>query len=426
MNTSQIVNRLRNSALFKDSFWALTGSALGRGLSLLATIAIARFLGSDAYGQYGMIKSTLLSIAIFSSFGLGFTATKFIAEIKGKSDEDIHRIHRVCFITTLISAAFIALIVVIIANPLAVWLKDPSMANIFRWSSIAIIINALITTQNGELAGFRAYRLIAKNTTFYGVFTFAISVPAAYFYGLTGAVIALIISLAFNWAINFISLNNLLPSGSWDVKMSDFKRIINFSLPIALQESTYSITSWCGMAIIVKMADYSQLGVYSAASQWSAVMLFIPGSLRNVALSHLSENSSDKKTSMMIVRRLLSVNFVSTFIPFLIIAALSHFISTLYGESYAGLPSVLNICIFTAVVSSLSNVITQDLIAHSKNWYLFWSRLIRDCSALIIAYLLILQESQAAIAFATAWLICQTAYLMVIGIKLKRIYNTKS
>ena len=32
--------RLKSSDLFKDSFWALAGSALGKGLSLLAGIAV--------------------------------------------------------------------------------------------------------------------------------------------------------------------------------------------------------------------------------------------------------------------------------------------------------------------------------------------------------------------------------------------------
>ena len=43
--------RLKSSDLFKDSFWALAGSALGKGLSLLAGIAVARFLGKEVYGE---------------------------------------------------------------------------------------------------------------------------------------------------------------------------------------------------------------------------------------------------------------------------------------------------------------------------------------------------------------------------------------
>ena len=79
----QLIYQLRKSSLMRDSFWALLGNVLGKGLALVAGIAVARFLGSEEYGEYGMIRNNLTMIAIFSSLGLGYTATKFIAECKG-------------------------------------------------------------------------------------------------------------------------------------------------------------------------------------------------------------------------------------------------------------------------------------------------------------------------------------------------------
>ena len=61
--------QLKRSSLFKDSFWALLGSVIGKGLSLIAGIAVARFLGKELYGEYGTIKTTLTYIAIVSTFG---------------------------------------------------------------------------------------------------------------------------------------------------------------------------------------------------------------------------------------------------------------------------------------------------------------------------------------------------------------------
>ena len=65
-----IKNRFRNSALLKDSSWSLIGNIVGKGFSLIAGIVVARCLGKEVYGEYGIIKSTLLMIALFSSFGL--------------------------------------------------------------------------------------------------------------------------------------------------------------------------------------------------------------------------------------------------------------------------------------------------------------------------------------------------------------------
>ena len=74
-----IIERIRQSPLFKDSMWSLIGSTVGRGLSLIAGILVARFLGKDIYGEYGIIKTTLIYIEIFSTFGLSNLFAKKIS-----------------------------------------------------------------------------------------------------------------------------------------------------------------------------------------------------------------------------------------------------------------------------------------------------------------------------------------------------------
>lgn len=423
--------RLRGSSLFRDSFWALFGNAAGKGLALIAGIAIARFLGSEEYGEYGLIKGTLLSIAIFSSFGLGYTATKFIAESRLSDMDRVRNIHRVNLVITILSSALIAIVVSLFAQPIAVWLKDSNLSGTLRWSAIAIVFNAIITTQTGELSGFRAYKIIARNNIISGLITFLFIAPAAYFGGLRWAIIALVISLLSNCIINTHSIRQILKreertlSKKFPKKLA--REILTFSFPIALQESTYSIASWIGMAMMIRLASYSTLGVYSASSQWMAVMLFIPGALRNVALSHLSENASNTSASKSIGNRLLLVNFIFTFIPFVIIAILSKWIATLYGPSFDKMPLVLNVCIFTAVISSMTNVLTQDMIAHGKNWYLFWTRLIRDSLSLIISYTAVTNLNYyPATLFAVSHLAMQFLYFIMLLVKRKKLYSANA
>ena len=82
------------------------------------------------------------------------------------------------------------------------------------------------------------------------------------------------------------------------------KSLAKFCLPIALQESLYTVSYWAGMLILIKMSDYGEVGLNSAATQWAAAILFIPSVLQNVMLSHLSvmqnkcpEHSSKLKTN---------------------------------------------------------------------------------------------------------------------------------
>lgn len=422
----QLIARLRESPLVKDSFWALTGNILSKGLSLIAGIAIARFLGDKTYGEYGMIRNNLTMIAVFSTLGLGYTATKFISESKQRNNTYINNIHKIINNITLFTSTLLMIIVITFASPIAKWLEAYEMASLLRISAIAIVFNAINTTQIGELSGFNAYRNIAKNNTISGIFTFILSVTLTFFYNIKGAVIALVLSLIFNCIINKISLNKFLKKGQ--IKKGDhtkktYKKIIKFTLPIALQESTYSITSWASTIVIIKLAGYGELGTYSAAAQWFVVMLFIPSSLRNVALSHLSEANISLTENKRILIKMSIINFLSTLIPAILVCICSPFICSLYGDSYNNLNTVLNLLIFSSVINAVLNAISQNLIALNQNWYLFISRLLKDAISLIIFYILIQYHYHGAISYAIANISCSALYLIIILNKQRLLYR---
>lgn len=418
----RIIERLQKSVLFKDSFWALLGNVLGKGLALIAGIAVARFLGSEEYGEYGMIRNNLTMIAIFSSLGLGYTATKFIAECKGDS-ELAYIIHKMVSRITWITSSIIMGLVATFAEPLAIWLDAPHLSHLLMYASVAVVLNAVNTTQIGELSGFKAYKTIAFNNTWAGIVTFVASVGLTYFYGIEGAVVALIISFAFNCLLNWLSIRKHLPVRRMTKGSKHYREILSFTFPVALQESSYSLTHWFSTILLIKLAGYEELGLYSAATQWMAVMMFVPAALRNVALSHLSENNDDMRANKQVLKRMVQINLITTLFPFIIIAMLSSWICSWYGESYVNMQSVLNVCMFTTVVNSLTNVFTQNLIAMSQNWYLFVTRLIRDLLTLGVAAVLVMNFGMGALMYAVASLCFQLFYLFLLIFKQRSIYS---
>ena len=407
--------KLKNSNLFKDSFWALIGSVLNKGFGLLSGIAIARMLGSSEYGEYGMIKNTLVYIAVFSTFGLGFTVTKFLSQISDDNHDKIIATIKSANRISILFSSIMAAGVLIFAQPLATFLDAPNMVQTVRLTAFAIIFNSLTTVQIGILAGLKQFKAMAKINSIIGVITFITSVVFTYFWGLNGAVTALLFSNIINCVMNkglirhkIKGLNTHKQSWYW----SETLNMLKFSFPIAIQESSYSITYWLGALVLIKLSDYSQMGLYAAANQWSAVILFIPSVLQNVFLSYLSggeykETLGHKK----LLRKMLLANFVITFIPFLFIMALSPFITRLYGETYYGLSYVLHITIGTTIISCLIKVYVQDYISLGRTWALCFIRLVRDLLGLILSWLLISSFTENAaiwysLSYATASLIC--------------------
>lgn len=375
--------RLKNSPLFKDSFWALLGSVLGKGLSLLAGIMVARFLGKDIYGEYGLIKSTLLNISVFSTLGLGYTSTRYISKAFAEYREEVKHILRIIYKITYLSSALMAVALFIFSQQIAEIIKAPDMATALRLTAIIIILNAVNTTQIGMMSGLKQFRQIAINNTYAGILTFLTSTIFTYLWGLNGALISLFVSMLFNAVINNISIKKVCrPLEDKSSSIYATREIVSFSIPIALQESLYSIVSWLGSYLIITYADYGELGINSAAMQWSSVILFIPGVMKNVLLSYFSSASD----TVSLRKKMIAINFVATFFPWIVIVIGSGFISNFYGESYVGLSTVLCVSCLMPTFSSISGVIIYEYISLGENWRVFFIRFFREFFTLLVSW----------------------------------------
>lgn len=379
----EIILKLKKSPLFKDSLWALLGSVIGKGLSLLAGIIVARFLGNEIYGEYGLIKTTLLNISVFSTLGLGYTGTRYVSRALADYKNEVRFIVRIVYRITLISSTLMAIVLFVFAQQVADLIKAPDMTVALRMTAVIIVINAVNTAQIGMMSGLKQFRQIAINNTYTGILTLVTSTFFTYLWGFNGALISLFVSMLFNAIINNISIRRV--SESFDDKSASIfsvSEIVRFSIPIALQESLYSIVAWLGSYLIITYANYGELGTNSAAMQWSSVILFIPGVLKNVLLSYFSSSSE----TVSLRKKMIAINFVTTFFPWILILFFSGFISNFYGESYLGLRTVLCVSCLSPVFYSISSVIIYELIAYGENWRVFFIRFFRDVTTLLVSW----------------------------------------
>jgi O-antigen/teichoic acid export membrane protein len=401
--------------------WAILGNVSLRGLGLLGSIFVARFLGSEIFGEYGAIKNTIVSIAIFSTYGLGYTATKYVADFSKKSPASVKKFIQIASNITLLISLFISILTLTLSDYIAVSiLNNSQLSGLLAYVSIWIVFNALTTLQIGFLSGLGAYKAMAKINTIVGFFTFLSSLILTWLYSLNGAIFALIISQIFNWMLYFRHIK----SSTDKIETSDlnscditYKQILLFSFPIALQEMVYSITSWLSCVILIKFSDYSQLGIYTASMQWSAVVLFIPVVLRNVALSNLSKQEK-KQDQLKIVKKMVYLNIITTLIPSSVILLFAGFITKFYGNSFEELQSVLFVALLGTIFISVNSVYSQAYMSIEKNWMMFFLRLLRDGLILLLTVLFILNFADffsGALALVWATLIANAVFMVLMS-----------
>lgn len=387
------ISNLYRNKIVKDSSWSVLGSVLGYGFSLLAGIIIARYMGSQSYGQYGMIKNTLLYVSIVSTFGLGITSTKFIAEniiSKLIKLEDI-------YLSTVLLTSFISFIfgsiLFFFSYDISIILDAPSLSNPLKITAFILFFNSLNSAQVGLMSGFSLFKEIAISRFVYGVVLLLFSVPLFWYFDFNGAIFGLLLSYVFSCFVNHLFLNKKVKLFFLNYREATFKNtlsyLLKFSFPITIQEGIYAFTRWFSLFILVKYSNYEQLGLYSAAVQWAVVILFIPNMLRNVTLSHLSKTYNNPSRHKKILLLMLAIGGVATLVPSIIVVISAKYIVAFYGVTFSSMVLVLQVVSLSTIFDSAINIVTQDYISVNKTWFISVSRSLCDLLIPVITFLLI-------------------------------------
>ena len=107
------------------------------------------------------------------------------------------------------------------------------------------------------------------------------SIIMTWFWGLTGALGALMLSFVVQVILNQIIIRHALTqyNSNEKVSRSEIYSMLGFSIPVALQESLYTIVHWIGLLLLIHFANYGEVGLSSAAALWQSVVIFVPAML---------------------------------------------------------------------------------------------------------------------------------------------------
>ena len=382
--------RLKKSSIVKDSFWAVFGNGIGYLLLLVSGIIIARYLGKDLYGEYGMVKSTMFMAALFATFGLGDTSTKFVAQSVSTNISNVRNIVKASFLIVFLFSGLLCALLIIFADPLAEYIGHSQLATSFQFLGIIIIFRSLNTVGAGILGGLKKYKPLGINNIISGLIMILACAPGTKMYGLSGALGVLAFSQLALAILNISGVYHYVRQIKENSGKHFEKEILVFSFPFAMNEFIFSIVNWGISVLMAKYASMGQYGLYTAALQWNAVILFMPSLLGNVILSHLSTASvSDRNYHHFLIGRMLVINFLCTLLPLLIIVLFSSFIVSYYGPSFADMKSVLQITVLGTLFISMTRGFQSNLMSEGKKWEAFAIRSTYNLLQLLFTYIIL-------------------------------------
>jgi len=372
--------RIKNFSLgyriARGAFWSVLGTLFSRGFALASFIVVARILGREIFGELGIIQSTVSMFGVFAGFGLGLTANKHVAEFRDKDPSKAGRIMALSSTVSFITGGVMALILVIISPWLAKnILAAPHLGGLLKISAIVLFFEAVNGAQTGALAGFEAFKSIAKVNFIVGIATFPIMVGGVFIAGLEGTVWALVVTRGLNWLLNHLMLRREASRKNINIILTGCTRELpvlwKFSFPAFLSMALFGPVNWICHAMLVNQPNgYGEMGIFNAANRWYSALLFFPNTASMAVLPILSERLGirDKSGASRILSYTMRGSLIYALPIVLILSIFSPQIMSLYGNDFASSWPILIVVLFTAGLISVQAPVGKIIAASGRMW----------------------------------------------------------
>ena len=388
--------------------WSIGGAVVSRGFTLAASIIVSRSIGAEGFGELGILNSTVNMLGEMAGLGIGLAATKFLSQYRENDPAKASRILSLNAIMTLLMSLTMGLMLYVFSSDVAIHLfNNERLSVLLEIASVTLFFSALNGGIVGALAGFEAFRHIAKLNFIVGITSFVLQFSLVFEYGLKGVVIALLLSQVINFIIGLIFLKyNMRNTGivfTSEELSSEVHKILMFNFPALLAALMVIPVNWGVNVLLVNQQNgFVEMGFFNAANQWKMALLFIPTALGNVILPILSSiaGGGDAERYKKIFYYNILLNFFMAISMIFGVLLLSDIIMSSYGEAFSDQSMVLNVLIIVAGLMAVNNVIGHAISSLNKMWTGFAFNLMWAAAMAVSAYILCPEYGALGLAMA--------------------------
>lgn len=374
--------RIRSSPIghrvVKGAFWMVSGNVIARLLGLVGSILAARILGKVSFGELGTIQSTVGLFAVFAGFGIGITATKYVAEFREIQPKRCGRVIGFSLAAALLGGALASLGLLCFSDWLAAHtLADPALAPELRIGAAIVIFGSLQGAYQGALSGFEAFKDVCLVNLISSLISVPLLVLGALWDGLAGAVWALVLQMVLGCIAGHVALLKQAAKArvpiSLGVHPDEWAMLWRFTLPAFLSTMLATPAGWFSRTLLVNQpGGYGESALVSAANQWMNLVNFLPWTIGGVLVPIFANlyASGQRDAFMKLLRRNLLLNGVVAAAIALPLAILSPIIMGLYGHGFQTRNGILIfvVTMFCGIVVSINNLYSRTMQSAGRAW----------------------------------------------------------
>jgi O-antigen/teichoic acid export membrane protein len=401
------MNNVQLSKFISSTAWSFISAVAAKVSIVVIGILVARVLGAESFGEYGLIQSAIVMLANVAAQATTTATAKHIGQFKNVATE---RMAKGIALTLLFSVCFSGAIILISVffpaffTNIILGADDSKVLSLIVLSVIALII--LSGWTQGCLTGWGEYRTIA---TINGVVAI-IAIPVTYVLTiklkLNGALLGLACSQFAIVVFSTIACWKILKSNNAVITfkgvMSEKHTVLSVGLPVLLTGLMVAPMNWLANKLLAETVNgFAALGMYAAAMQWNAIFSHVSVVLGSVLVPMLASNLAGKS------RKLEALNFLSGWLVVLVVIQpvimFPELLAKLYGSSFLGrdFEITLVLVILGSLLSAFKSGISRKMIVMDLAWYSVMSNVL--WGGMFITGALVFRE-EGAIGIAKAFI----------------------
>ncbi|SFM56886.1 flippase [Methanolobus profundi] len=339
----------------------LFGNIVVKGLALLISINLARYLGVEYFGEYNFVITYLSLFVFLANFGLDSILIRDISRNKFNVNIFVSNVLMIRILTSLLSIILAITVVYVLDYPAETIMHVSLLSLILLFQGLSYLFESVF---HGNLKMHYSSISMVVSKLFYALAVFILIIldeqliSFFYLYVITEFIRALI---SIYYSRKFVSIRM-----SIDLKLCKYllKECIPFIVGYALLIIYYRID----ILMLSKMEGNIAVGLYSAAYKLTDPLLFIPGALVSVLMPIMSANYVNNRPKLKQVYSLGSkyIFQLMLFISCILYVKSSYIFQVLYTVDYYSAILTFQILSLTVIFNSLNSIQNSLLVASNR------------------------------------------------------------
>lgn len=370
---SKAVDMAKVSA--KGSFHLLWGLVVSTVISSVGTIFIARLLGSDLYGLYGIVLTAPNLIMIFRDWGVNSAMVRFTAQYRA---EDRGSEIRSLFISGIIFEVTIGLVLSIISFTLSGFLATtvfnrPDIVPLIQIASFVVLTGGLVNAATAAFTGIERMELnsimiicqsIIKTIVIITLVVLGLGTSGAVIGFTTASFIAGLIGMLVVWVV----YRNLPKPSTLRLEiMAYIKELLKYGMPLSISTimAGFLTQFFIFLLPIHYVTDNTMIGNYGIAKTFVVLISFFATPITTMLFPAFSklDPQKDRETLKNVFQS--SIKYASLLVvpvTALVMSLSEPAISTLFGDTYTTAPLFLALLAITYLYTAFGKLSTVNLI----------------------------------------------------------------